>query len=79
MKSLRHLQVRLGRNVDYKAINDMKNLKALTIPENDSYYLDWNYLDKFRPDLEIRTTPYKKKEEAILIPKYLLKIIFKKV
>lgn len=65
MKSLRHLQVRLGRNVDYKAINDMKNLKVLTIPENDSYYLDWNYLDKFRPDLEIRTTPYKKKEEAI--------------
>lgn len=65
MKNLRSLSVNLGREVDYKAINDMKNLKVLTIPENYSYYLNWDYIGKNMPDLEVRTTRYKPKEEAI--------------
>jgi hypothetical protein len=65
MKNLKFLSVNLGRDIDYKAINDMKNLKVLTIPENDSYYLDWDYIDKYKTDLEIRTTAYKPKEKAV--------------
>ena len=63
MPKLQTLHLSLGRDVDYKAINDMKSLKRLVIPENDGYYIDNSYLEKNRPDLEIVRTPYRPKEE----------------
>lgn len=64
MKNLRCLYLSLGRNVDYKAINDMTNLKMINMPENDSYHLDWDYIPKYKQNLEIKTSPYKPKEDA---------------
>ena len=64
MKNLKYLSLSLGRDVDYKVINDIKNLKTLSLPETDSYHLDWGYIEKHNPELEVRTTKYRPKEEA---------------
>ena len=62
MKSLKYLHLSLGRTVDYSAINIISGLQALSLPENDSYYLDWAYIEKNRKDLEVRRIRYSPKQ-----------------